>query len=271
MPKPKKYSEGLNHVSFLAPNSIFRTVEDYAKAHKLSKTDVILSAITLLTTPELNETLNLKAENKALKERLGILEPQIKAKEDEDQQLKSIQKLSAQFEITKFMDDFDNSRISNYASLKINIDRLSDFFKRAKFFGLEDEIVSALEIRLQFLYGQVTKDLTTHIYTKGKGKYQDSLWYTFNDFVNNGYKTPPIPEYFHIKDSFHRESYKQSKSAAKLQGLPYSEPRGKLLGATIKETPRLELKPKKKDLIEDAPLKEIHDSEFDNLMGGADE
>jgi hypothetical protein len=266
--RPKECSEGKWDEHFLIPISKHNILERYSSSRNLSKTNVIILAIGLIESGDADRLVSMKVEIDALKKRLGELEPKAKEDEAQDEMIRNIYKLNLTFEVTKFLNSFDKAKFGSYPTVQENAERILEYIRKVKTFELDEELSKSLGMRLKFIYELAIPDVMKFMY-EGDIKHQDTLWYNYRDYANNNFTRPPIPPYMNLKGT-RRGTFKWNIGIAKGIGEPYydgSELKP-LLGHTIKETPRLEHKPKKKDLIKDEPVKASSDSEFDRLMEG---
>lgn len=151
---------------------------------------------------------------------------------------------------------FDSILFSNFEIANEWFNRLTTYMEEAKRHGFEDQIQGDLETRVAFLTKVVMSDIFRELRV-GDVRKQEKLWYSFNDYVENGFRRPEKPRGWGASE---RERRKQeSEELAKDAGLPCSTIKRKTLqNSTIGRIPVLEHK-------EEA----VYDDVFDKLMDNA--
>lgn len=233
MPREKKYLEGFRSLYFNVSVSSYQKIEDYATKNNLTKTEVIDKAINLLGTPELDRLLTLQSKINTQEKELKELRDLVPVTIEQNEMLKEVAKMSLRFEITNKLTHFDNTRFGTYESVKLSIDNLSLFITQAIGGDFEQETTNALKFRLDFLYSVALPDIYKYIYQSEGRIYGDSLWYSFKDYFEGGFKRPDPPGYVHIIDPAQRARAKESENLAKRFGLPYSK--NLLLGSDLRQ------------------------------------
>ena len=255
----KKYPEGFCRLDCIIPISLSRRLEEFCDKFHITKTDALHVAINYcaMSQAEREEKLravefengNLAKELEEVKAKLASLQPK------ESPALRELNKLNLKFEIANNLRTFDQSHFSDYAPVRIHIEMLTELMRKAELYELEESI-NALNLRLEFLYKTVLPDIYHYLYFENANFRGDHLWYSFEEFFKNGMKTAPPPNYMLLTDPVKRDRARE-------------EDRMERAGLATPPAPRLLPRPKpvKKDLIENEPIREHVDEEYEKLMG----
>jgi hypothetical protein len=243
----------------IVPTSISQNLEKYADEHNLSRTDVLISALNLLTTPELNETLKYKAEaakkQKKVKDLKSRLAPFLNKKDEMDQ----YQLAKFKFQVMKDVRTFDKMLLEKHETAE----RWSNVFHSHLLRGegkLPTDVISALKLRLEFLYSSVFPDLFIYYEEEitSDGEKQTirntkPLWYTFAQWFENGCKKPERPIALSI-NPLRRQDY--------ITGAKQSGKKHLIIPQTTMVLSHEKQEP---------PPRLVHDAPFDELMDDAEE
>lgn len=192
MAPPRKYISGCFRIEVKLDSDIAGELMEMSQRTNRTKTSIITDAIKIYIVQHTGQQQNTDP-------------------------LLEFMKLDLNYEILNMFKNFNSIKFSGFASAKNWTKRLMLYSQKARKYSLDNEILDAIDLRLQFLYKTVLPDVYHELYI-GDVKISDPLWYDFEAFWNNGCKRPPKPKEWHMSPDA-RQRYLESKRAAEHYGI----------------------------------------------------